>query len=290
MITRQLWVGDRAVAEYVTRPDVDPRLSPRPYLHPVRTLAGATVSDVLPDDHPHHLGVSLGIQDVDKTNLWGGRTYVRGSGYTWLDDHGTISHEGFDGDHDHRLIERLCWRDPSGDVLLTERRRLATHGIPDLPSAWALDVEYELAAPPERDIVLGSPATNGRPSGAGYGGFFWRVAPSAESPLVFTSSEVGEDKVNGSAEPWLCFATGAFTLVFTGLDGADRWFVRTAAYPGVCVALAFERPLTIDRGTALRRRHAVLVADGTMSRADATHVAVTLRERCVLSDRSDTLC
>ena len=81
-------VGGTEVAEYVLDPALDARHGPRPYLHPVRTLGGTVVTDALPADHVWHLGASLAVQDVNGSNLWGGRTYVRDVGYTWRDDHG----------------------------------------------------------------------------------------------------------------------------------------------------------------------------------------------------------
>src|SRR5688572_20752732 len=114
----ELSVAGRVVAEYAVQPDLDPTLSPRPYLHPVRTLGGVTVTDVLPEDHRWHLGVSLAVQDVSGTNLWGGRTYVRDAGYTWLDDHGRIVHDEWLERADDRLVERLRWLDRAGETLL----------------------------------------------------------------------------------------------------------------------------------------------------------------------------
>jgi hypothetical protein len=65
----------------------------------------------------------------------------------------------------------------------------------------------------------------------------------------------------------------AYTLVFRGLDGDDRWFVRTGDYPGVCAALAYERPLVITAGATVSRRLTVLVADGMLTR-DQVQAAV----------------
>jgi hypothetical protein len=281
----ELQVAGRVVAEYVVEPDVDPTHGPRPYLHPVRTLGGLTVTDVLPEDHRWHLGVSVAMQDVNGTNLWGGRTYVRGAGYTWLDDHGRIAHGEWltpppspsspglspspspspavspsagDGS---RLAERLRWLDPAGETLLVEERTLVASPA---PLGWTLDFAFALTAPPGHDVTLGSPATNGRPGGAGYGGFFWRLTPGV--PEVFTSTVEGEEKCNGSADPWLAVRGAGYTLVFSGLEGEDRWFVRAADYPGVCAALAWEHPLVIGAGSSLSRRYRVLVADGALDR------------------------
>ncbi|MGN9914372.1 PmoA family protein [Phytohabitans sp. LJ34] len=257
----ELQVAGRPVADYVVAPEVDPEHGPRPYLHPVRTLGGVTVTDVLPEDHRWHLGVSVAMQDVDGTNLWGGRTYVRGTGYTWLDDHGRIAHDEWLDQSDERLAARLRWLDRAGETLLVEERVVTASPA---PLGWTLDFAFTLAAPPGAAVTLGSPATNGRPGGAGYGGFFWRLAPGV--PEVFTSTVDGEEKCNGSADPWLAVRGAGYTLVFTGIEGDDRWFVRAADYPGVCAALAWERPLTIPAGGTLSRRYSVLVADGALER------------------------
>jgi len=255
----RLLVGDVEVASYVVEPELDVRVGPRPYLHPVRTLGGVTVTDTLPEDHPWHLGVSVAMAEVNDVNLWGGRTYVRDVGYTWLDDHGQIVHTGWlpagDG-----FAEELAWLGPTGDTLLTERRAVAAAPA---PMGWQLSFRYALTAAGE--VTLGSPATNGRPDGAGYGGFFWRA--TAGPAHAFTAEQDGEEKVNGSAEPWVAVTVGeAYTLVFQGLAGEDRWFVRTGEYVGVCAALAFNETLTIPAGSTLERQLTVLVADGVLTR------------------------
>jgi hypothetical protein len=265
----ELSLGGRPVARYVVEPDLDVRHGPRPYLHPVRTLAGVPVTDALPEDHVWHLGASLAVQDVAGTNLWGGRTYVRDLGYTWRDDHGRIRHEEWLSRSDHRLAHRLRWCDPDGGTLLTEERLLAARTVGERNDAWVLEVEYTLTAPPDRDIPLGSPATNGRPGGAGYGGFFWRAAPGPEAPEVFTAAAAGEGAVNGSGEPWVAMTLPAYSLIFSGLAAGDRWFVRASMYPGVCAAFAFAEPRLIAAGTGVAGRHAVVVADGRLDRPGA---------------------
>ncbi len=270
-----LHVGDVPVARYVVDPPLDARDGRRPYLHPVRTLAGTVVTDELPADHRWHNGASLTVPDVNGSNLWGGRTYRRADGYQWRDDHGRIAHTGWTARAPHRLAHHLQWRDRDGAVLLTESRELTAGAL--APTAWALDLAYTLTAPVDRDVTLGSPATNGRPGGAGYGGFFWRAASTAPAH-TFTATADGEEAVNGSAEPWLAFTgTGpdgsAYTLVFTGLGDGDRWFVRTSMYPGVCVAFAFDRPRVVPAGTARAGRHRVAVADGRLDRAAVAALA-----------------
>jgi hypothetical protein len=52
------------VAGYAWRPDVPVALAARPYLHPVRTLAGVPVTELTPVSHPHHLGVSVAVAEI----------------------------------------------------------------------------------------------------------------------------------------------------------------------------------------------------------------------------------
>ncbi|XTZ16906.1 PmoA family protein [Micromonospora echinospora] len=273
----RLRVGEREVARYVLAPALDATHGPRPYLHPVRTLAGTAVTDALPADHVWHLGASLTVQDVNGTNLWGGRTYVRGTGYTWREDHGRIRHVDWARRDPDRLEHRLHWCDRDGGILLTERRRLAARALDD---GWVLDLDYTLTAPDDTDVTLGSPATNGRPGGAGYGGFFWR-AVAATPPRVFTASAEGEERVNGSAEPWVALAGStaegaAYTLLFAGLADGDRWFVRSSMYPGVCAAFAFDTPRVIPAGASRSGRHRIAVLDGHLDREAATALAARL--------------
>jgi hypothetical protein len=257
----RLRIGDVDVASYVVDPGLDVRLGPRPYLHPVRTLGGVPVTGAGCSDHPWHLGVSVTMAGVGGANLWGGPTYVRGAGYTWLDDHGQITHAGW-LPVDDGFAERLTWSGPDGGTLLTERRRVTAAPA---PYGWRLSFDYVLTAPADRAVTLGSPATHGRPGGAGYGGFFWRAAPG--DATAFTVGLDGEEAVNGSAEPWVAVTVlPAYTLVFEGLSGDDRWFVRTGDYVGVCAALAFERELAVPAGGAVSRRLSVLVADGVLTR------------------------
>jgi hypothetical protein len=258
-------VDGRVVAEYADGVGLDPTLGVRPYLHPVRTLAGTVVTDAVPEDHRWHLGLSLAMQDVNRNNLWGGRTYVRGQGYTWLDDHGSITAEGFDEVRPDGFAQRLAWRGADGKVLLDERRTFAASYRDE--RSWVLELGWELSAP--EAVTLGSPATNGRPGGAGYGGCFWRVARGAN--LGLSAGELaGEEQVNGSAEPelrWRGESGGAaYTLVFSGLGDGDRWFVRTSegatGYPGVCAAWAYDQPRVIEAGETRTGAMRVVISDG----------------------------
>jgi hypothetical protein len=56
-------LGDAEVGDYILDDPV------KPYLHPLRTLRGRTVSLAKPFDHPHHKGLMYGLS-ADDVNWW----------------------------------------------------------------------------------------------------------------------------------------------------------------------------------------------------------------------------
>jgi hypothetical protein len=261
-----LRVAGAVVAAYDWQPDLPVTLSPRPYLHPVRTLGGTPVTAVRPVDHPHHLGVSVAVSDVAGTNYWGGRTFVPGAGSTWLDNHGSQRHLDFPDRDGGGFTETLEWAPTGRPVALTERRtvRATAFGPADAPTGWALDFAFTLTNRTGAALSIHSSATKGRP-GAGYGGFFWRAPHTGTDWRVFTGAAEGEHAVHGSATPWLALGArdpdaGPWTLVLVQRGTPDPWFVRIAEYPGVGPALAWSAPLTVV--DTLSRRVVTLIADG----------------------------
>ncbi|GAA2563168.1 MULTISPECIES: PmoA family protein [Streptomyces] len=263
-----LRVAGRPVGRYVTRPELPARLSPRPYLHPVTTLAGTAVTELSPADHAHHLGVGVAVPDVEGHNFWGGRTFVRDRGPTELDNHGSQRHTAFQLRDPDGFVQELRWVAAPGE-LLRERRTVAATELTD--RAWALDLTFSLTNVTSGPLSLGSPATNGRP-GAAYGGFFWRARKEETAPDVFTAGAEGESEVHGRRADWLALAGSTWTLVFAGATGPTRrdpWFVRTAEYPGVGSSLAHDARLPVPPGETVVRRIVTVVADGRLGRDEA---------------------
>ncbi|MEX5307744.1 PmoA family protein [Kocuria sp. CPCC 205258] len=261
----RLVVAGHEVARVRPGDGIAPTSSPRPFLHPVRTLGGVTVTDQQPLDHVWHLGVGTALQDVDGLNFWGGRTYTReAQRYVWREDHGRVlrvaAHHAGD-----RLDEELAWTGPDGAAVLTEERRWTFRPVHE--HAWELGLRFRLSPAGVHPVRLGSPGSNGR-AGGGYGGFFWRL-PACTDADVFTADAAGEQAVHGSTSPWLAFsaefAGRPATLVLRrGDDSADPWFVRHAGYPGVGLALAWDAPVTTTTDRPVEREVRVLVVDGRL--------------------------
>jgi len=234
--------------------------SPRPYLHPVLTLGGTTVSAHHPPDHDWHCGVGFAIPDLDGMNYWGGRTYVHGEGYVWRDDHGSadVPHAEL---HGHTLQQEVIWRGPDRAVALHEDRSLAWRAV---DRGWELTWSSSFRTPGDAVVHLGGPGSNGR-VGAGYGGFFWRFPPCVDI-TVRTADATGEDAVHGSVAPWVewsaVFDGGPATIRLEALDHRDPWFVRAAEYPAVGSALAWSEPALVRPGVPLIRSFRATIEDG----------------------------
>jgi hypothetical protein len=265
----ELLVDGAPFATYLAGGDTALTSAPRPFLHPVRTPGGIVVTDAHPEDHDWHLGACVAVQDVGGTNLWGGRTYVAGSGYEWRDDHGRIEHDAWTERGEDRAVERLVWRDRSGGPLLHERRELSWSAVAD--GVWRLGIAFSLEPAGGDPVALGSPGSAGR-KGAGYGGFFWRLPPSTDVDVRMPGA-AGERECHGRTGPWLAWsaaaAGGDYTLVFTA-DAPDPWFVRVKGYPGVGAALAWDAPVAAP----LARSYTVYVADGRLSTDSVNRLAV----------------
>ena len=259
-VEHDLGVDGIPVASAVDGAGTIPTSSPRPYLHPVRTLAGTVLTAHHPGDHDWHGGLGIALPDVDGVNCWGGRTYVRGVGYVWRDDHGraVVTGSGVTGDG---LRQEVTWQDASDAALLVERRTLAWRRVD--AATWQLDWSSAFQAPGDAPVRLGSPGSNGR-EGAGYGGLFWRFPPCADVD-VRAGDARGEAEAHGSVAPSITW-TAAFegrraTVTLEALDHGDPWFVRVGEYPAIGSALAWSHPVVIAPGRPLVRSFRARIAD-----------------------------
>lgn len=255
------------IARYVYQPWDERLESPRPYLHPLRTLGGRVVSLYRPHDHVWHKGIAWSLPNVGPANFWGGPTYLRDRGYQQLPNNGAMRHTGFSAVSATpelvRLVETLSWETEQGETWFTEER---TQSFEVVDGAWALRFTTGLTNVSGREIVIGSPTTEGRPN-AGYGGLFWRGPRSFTGGSVHVPGRVGGDELMGVRAPWLGFRGqhddhGDFsTLVFVAPE-EPKWFVRSQPFAAVCPAPFFDREVSVGAGQALSYSYAVVIADG----------------------------
>ncbi|MET9442199.1 PmoA family protein [Streptomyces sp. NPDC006610] len=273
---------------YVYRPEAAWE-APKPYVHPLRTLSGAVVTDYRPNDHRWHKGLQLTASHLSGQNLWGGNSYVHGEGYLPLPDRvGSMAHAGFDevtADGDRAVIaERLTWHPHSGELWAEEERRIEVHGIDAGSGSWALTWTTAVTNRRDEPLLFGSPTTAGRAM-AGYTGLFWRgprgwregriIGPDGEGPHLMATQS-----------PWLAYCAehdgvdGHATLVFAHAPDNDHlgergehpahWFVRNEPFAAVAPSWAFFDELELAPGDTLRRRYRIVVADGAWERERIT--------------------
>jgi hypothetical protein len=250
---------------YVYHPDTPADEAPRPYAHPVRSLAGDVLTNFRPDDHPWHHALSLTLTSVDGVNFWGGPSYRAADGYQWRDDHGAQLHREWLALAPERLEERLDWCEKkSGRAMLHEHRTLQTTHV---PNAWSLRWTSELLNVTGRDLVLGNYHALHGLAGSHYTGLQFRGARdlldghgdatlgvSAEGGLA------GEAAVHGALAQWMewsCQHDGSprrTRIRFENVDGSLPWFVR-AKNPLAAFAFHREQPHALPAGGTLRLEH-----------------------------------
>lgn len=251
-----LLAGGTLLAAAASGSSMPPVHSPRPHLHPVRSLGGRAMTVTNPSDHRHHFGLSLTVPDVNGTTYWGGRTYVEGRGSTLLANHGVQeSLEETPDRSGHGLASRVQWRSHDGSDLLHEERRLGTYLLPG-PHGWGLRWRSRLR-PSADPVIFTSPANRGR-LGAGYGGLFWRL-PGADEVRVLVEGGRGEAVAHGSRSPFVIVQRrhgNAWSSLLMVQDEEaqgriDPWFVRASDYLGVGTSLAWDAPRRLERGEHL---------------------------------------
>ncbi|WP_084960588.1 PmoA family protein [Thermoactinospora rubra] len=253
--------GGVELFRYVYRPDMPVFEAPKPYFHPMRTLAGNIVTCYRPHDHRWHKGLQFTASWVSGENFWGGGTYVDPEReYVDLPNNGTMRHEEWASEG----VERLTWHTQAGEHWIDETRAI---GVSVADDHWRLDFATSLTNVRGEELVFGSPTTNGRPM-AGYTGLFWR------GPRAFTGGRVlspGGPDMMGRQAPWLAFVgthdevDAASTLLFVSEPG-QVWFVRSEPFAAVNPSFAFFEEVRLAPGATMDLRYRLVVADGAWSR------------------------
>ncbi|MCA2221787.1 PmoA family protein [Nonomuraea aurantiaca] len=277
--------GDVELFTYTYRPDTPTLESPKPYLHPIRTLAGEVVSLFRPHDHVWHKGIAWSLPHVGEHNFWGGPTYVHGSFYVQLDNNGsavhqeltTLSAEGERAEIGHRL----GWRSQAGQPVIDERRTLTAQVLDD--ATWVLVFETAMTNVSGAALDIGSPTTKGREN-AGYGGLFWRGPRSFTQGIVQSPTGAGTgDDLRGTRAEWFGFrgrhdGSGGWSTIVMVDDAANpqhppQWFVRSEEFACLCPAPFFSEELRVADGETVGFRYAVVVAAGDHGEEGARHLA-----------------
>lgn len=258
--------GGALLWRYVYMPDTPANESPRPYAHPVCTLAGDRLTNFRPNDHPWHHALSLTLTNVEGVNFWGGPSYRAGEGYRWRDDHGAQVHRAWESLAAERLVQVVDWRERAAGVALFEEKRvLQTTLLP--ANGWSLRWTSELQNVSGRALVLGNYHALGGLAGSHYTGLQFRGARElldehgdAQIGLSAEDGLAGEAAVHGASARWMewsCQHDGSLRrtrIRFENVDGPLPWFVR-AKNPVAAFAFQREHSQSLAAGATLRLDH-----------------------------------
>ncbi|MCT2591552.1 PmoA family protein [Streptomyces sp. N2-109] len=275
-------VAGTDIAQYVYRPDTPDEESPKPYLHPIRTLSGAPVSVYRPWDHRWHKGLQLTWSHLSGDNFWGGPTFEQGApghGYVWRNNHGSQQHNVFDTCDSQgtqvSIRHQLDWISSTGGTWMDERRSLRFHSADLARGVWALDFATDLTNVHTEPLRMGSPTTHGRPN-AGYTGLFWRGPRSWTGAALRAAGGHEGDAVMGAEAAWAAISgehddtDGAGTvLALAGTSSASvplKWFARSEPFACLNASPAYDTEIKLAPGEALSLRHRFVFIDSACER------------------------
>ncbi len=280
---------EQTLFKYVYESKNPARESPRPYFHPLKTLAGNEVSLFRPYDHLWHIGLTMCIANLSGENFWGGPTYTREKqGYVQLDNNGQIQHTAWQevsNDEGVRCIEQLQWVTHAGEVWLNEERRIVVSEINPAAGYWSLDLAFRLTNVTRQSLSFGSPTTEGRPD-AGYGSLFWRGPRSFLHGKILGADGLQGPESMGKRSPWLAFSgkhdgnQAQSTILFVDQPGnpqyPNKWFVRNDPYACISCAFMYDEYYMLQPGEQLALNYHVMLGNGDWSRAELEKYVATL--------------
>ncbi len=132
----EIRIGSELFAVYRT----DPRL-PKPFMHPVFAAPGVSVVRPLenPEDHPHHKGIWLAVDEVNGVEFWGERGKIRNHRLSLLQSQGPHA----------QLYVVNRWEDPQGKLVVWEKTTITVY-----PNRL-LSYDIRFVAPKDHEVVFG---------------------------------------------------------------------------------------------------------------------------------------
>ena len=266
--------------KYVYESKNPPRESPRPYFHPLKTLAGNELSLFRPHDHLWHIGLTMCIANIEGENFWGGPTYTREKqGYVQLDNNGHIQHvdwQAVSNDEQVRCSEQLQWVTHAGETWFKEERHIVVSEINPEAGYWSMDLAFRLTNVTQRPLAFGSPTTEGRPD-AGYGSLFWRGPRSFLHGKILGADGLEGPESMGKRAPWLALSgkhdgnQEQSTILFVDQPEnpcyPNKWFVRNDPYACISCSFMYDEYYTLQPGEDLVLNYHVMLGNGEWSRS-----------------------
>jgi len=269
-----IFAGDRLLCRYVYVSGVEPKESPKPYFHPLNSLAGDTLTNFRPNDHPWHHGLACTLTEVSGINFWGGPTCRPEDGYQWRDDHGAQRHVAWTkleaAGSTATLAHTLEWRTPQ-ELIFREERTLGL-AVDDAARSWSLHWRGRLVNASGRELSLGNPHSFGGKPGSHYTGLQFRGAREllddhgdATIRITAEGGREGVDAVHGASARWMEWhgqldeTLRRVSIRFANNSGPLHWFVRRN-YPLAAFPVQFDQDLPLAANAVLDLDHTLTFA------------------------------
>lgn len=270
----------RVVFDYVTKRPTNIGLTAPSacYFHPIETPSGETVTNVAPDDHPHHRGIFLGflnsefhtpaddssnspqppggLFDIHRADFWAWGFFAPRDNRVMKNRdvkllHADSKHLEF-AIHNDWLVENQKMMEETDDVSVSER-----------DGVYVLDLAYRLA--PLFDYVIQQTAFGGfAVQGIKYGDFYYS-APWGK--VTFPDPYYSNPETDWPSEPWYDYTvrlksdgkTVGVAVLDHPLNPPTRWHNTVWL---LNPSISSYRPITIHPGAPLILRYRVVVHDG----------------------------
>jgi|UniRef100_UPI00404977E4 hypothetical protein len=263
-----LFFNDRLLCRYVYQPTTAAKESPKPYFHPVNSLAGDTLTNFRPNDHPWHHALSFTLNNVSGANFWGGPTCLK-DGYKWRDDHGAQHHIAWTqleaNGTTATLNHNLAWRRLDETIFKEERSIVIS--VDEANQTWSMHWRGRLTNVCGRELSLGNPSSLGGLKGSHYCGLQFRGARELlddhlDPTIKITASDdkEGVDQVHGAAADWMEWhgqfdeTLNRVVVRFANNTGPLQWFVRRN-YPLAAFPIQADENLPVAVGADLNIDH-----------------------------------
>jgi hypothetical protein len=180
---------------------VGPQAS-KPYLHPLRTADGKTVTRGFPmipgipgekQDEPHHKGLWFAHGDLNGYNFWAGdpetplNPKFKGRGNIVLERIGKIAN----GKGSGSITATFLWKTSAGDTLLVETRTMTFYSDPQMRR-----FDFDASLSPQQEVTFGDTKD---------GMFAIRVAAWI-TKLLNSYNKAGEKDVWGKRADWVDYS------------------------------------------------------------------------------------
>lgn len=272
----------RVVLEYLTKkPEGIPLTSPSAAcFHPVNTPTGERVTNIAPDDHPHHRGIFFGFHDSEfrepsNFDNYGPHRPIRGFNITRSDFWGWGEYAPREG----RLIQNRevkLTRADSGRAEIGIHNEWLTHNVKradeittatvtEREGVYVIDLEYRLT--PIVDYVISRSAfsgfdVQGRKDGESY-------YANAAGKVMLPDPHYSLPDSDWPPEPWYDYSirlrdsgkTVGFAVVDNPQNPTTAWHNSSHLWMlNPCITAG--GPFTIGHGQTLTLRYRVVIHDG----------------------------